>query len=102
MNLPQRRDTKLRDKKLASLPQSTGRKRWRSDLFISFVAACLQSDVFLIGGCTVSEGAMSEEGVVLLQPEEVREEYRRKDARGISTSVRERYMKAFAEIRGRV
>jgi len=45
---------------------------------------------------------MLEEGVVLLQPEEVREEYRRKDARGISTSVRERYMKAFAEIRGRV
>jgi|GEM_PF-4286127 len=45
---------------------------------------------------------MLEEGVVLLQPEEVREEYRRKDARGISTSVREGYEKVLAEIRGRV
>lgn len=42
------------------------------------------------------------EKVALLEFEEVRQEYRVKDARGIPMSVRERYEKALAEIRFRI
>jgi len=40
--------------------------------------------------------------IAILEFDEMHEEYRRKDAIGIPMSVRERYEKALAEIRGRI
>ena len=42
------------------------------------------------------------EGTALLELEEVKEEYREKEAIGIPMSVRERYERALAEIRRRI